>query len=51
MATDNSDETEATPWPQRLFDSVWLLALAAVIYWLLAYVVWGVVDIMSVPMG
>ncbi|MBP1987107.1 hypothetical protein [Halolamina salifodinae] len=47
MATD----TERTPWPQQLLDSIWLLALAAIIFWMLAYVVWGVVDVLTVPVG
>ncbi|GAB7013413.1 hypothetical protein [Halolamina salina] len=44
-------ETENAPWPQQLLDSIWLLALAAIIYWMLAYVVWGVIDVLTVPMG
>ncbi len=46
-----STESETPPWPQQLLDSIWLLALAAIIYWMLAYVVWGVVDVLTVPMG
>lgn len=51
MHTETSDRTEDVPWPQQLLDSIWLLALAAIVYWMLAYVVWGVVDILTVPMG
>ncbi|WP_435116401.1 hypothetical protein [Halolamina sp. C58] len=46
-----STESETPPWPQQLLDSIWLLALAAIIYWMLAYVVWGIVDVLTVPMG
>jgi hypothetical protein len=47
MGTD----TESPPWPQQLLDSIWVLALAAIVFWLLAYVVWGIVDVLTVPMG
>jgi hypothetical protein len=51
MGPDTGTSTEAPPWPQKLLDSVWLLALAAIVFWVLAYVVWGIVDILTVPMG
>jgi len=51
MATNTGEESAEVPWPQQLLDSIWLLALAAILYWVLAYVVWGIVDILSVPMG
>ena len=46
-----STDSETPPWQQQLLDSVWLLALAAIIFWMLAYVVWGIVDVLTVPMG
>jgi len=36
---------------QRLYDRIWLLALAALLFWALSYLVWGFVDVFSVPMG
>ena len=45
-----SNHTE-TPLPQRVYDSIWLLALAALVFWALSYVVWGLLDILSVPVG
>lgn len=51
MAADSTSTSEEIPWPQQLLDSVWLLALAAIIYWVLAYIVWGIIDILTVPMG
>jgi len=33
------------PWPQRLFNSVWVLALAAMLYFFLSYVLWGLIDL------
>lgn len=50
---EGEDQTveSVAPWPQQLLDSEWLLALAAILYFLLSYVVWGVIDIFSVPAG
>jgi len=39
------------PWPQRVFDSVWMLALAAVVFFFLSYVVWGLIDLLSIRSG
>lgn len=39
------------PLMQRLYDRIWLLALAALLWWALSYVVWGFADIFSVPGG
>lgn len=51
MATETDSQSEDVPWPQRLLDSIWLLALAAILYWVLSYIVWGLIDIFGVPMG
>lgn len=40
---------DAPPWPQQLYDSVWLIAGAAIVFWVLSYVIWGLVDILTVP--
>ncbi len=47
-----ASETESDP-PllQRLYDKIWLLALLAVLFWALTYLVWGWLDIISIPMG
>jgi hypothetical protein len=50
MGVDQPDQTDV-PWPQQLLDSVWLLAGLAVVFFTLSYVVWGLVDLMSVPPG
>jgi len=34
---------------QRLYDRIWLLAAAAVLFFVVVYVGWGLVDILSVP--
>lgn len=51
MVEESSERGESPPWQQQLLDSIWLLALAAIVYWMLSYVVWGVVDILTVPLG
>ena len=48
MASTNRDER---PLLQRLYDRIWLLAIAALLFWALTYVVWGLLDIFSVPVG
>ena len=39
------------PLLKRAYDNIWLLALAALVFWTLTYVVWGLIDILSVPAG
>ena len=48
MASSNQDEG---PLLQRVYDRIWLLAGAALLFWALTYVVWGLLDIFSVPAG
>lgn len=51
MTANVSESDEGSPWPQQLLDSIWLLAMAAILYWALVYIVWGVIEILVVPMG
>lgn len=51
MATDAGESTNEAPWPQQLLDSEWLLALAAVLFFTLSYIVWGLIDLLTVPPG
>lgn len=37
------------PTLQRLYDKIWLLAFAAIIFFGLSYVGWGIIDIISAP--
>lgn len=48
MAVDGAESDDA-PWPQQLLDSVWLLAGAALLFWALSYIVWGMIDLLTVP--
>lgn len=48
--TDTSTEPEAEiPFAQRLFNRIWLLAAAALLFFALSYVGWGLWDILTVP--
>ena len=46
-----SSDGNSAPVLKRLYDRIWLLALAALLWWALSYVLWGVFDIFSVPVG
>jgi hypothetical protein len=50
---ESGESTERTgePWPQQLLESPWLLAGAALLYFTLSYIVWGLIDLMSVKPG
>ncbi|GAB3027849.1 hypothetical protein [Natronobiforma cellulositropha] len=49
MTTAQSEDR--IPFMQRLYNRVWLLALLALLFFALSYVVWGLIDIYSVPVG
>lgn len=51
--TVNSSEnnTEDVPVWQKLFDSIWFLAGVALLFFMLSYVVWGMIDLLTIPMG
>jgi hypothetical protein len=51
MASEHSESAADVPWPQQLLDSPWLLAGAALLFFTLSYVVWGLIDLLSVPAG
>lgn len=46
-----SSDASDGPFLQRLYDRIWLLALAALAWWAVSYVIWGFFDIFSVPGG
>lgn len=46
-----SGDTHAPPLLQRAYDRVWLLALIAIAFWAVSYVVWGLLDLLAVPAG
>ena len=50
-AMDTASPDESIPFMQRLYNKIWLLAAAALVFFALSYVVWGLIDIFSVPPG
>jgi hypothetical protein len=44
------DPNEPVPWMQQLLDNPFLLLFLGVMIPMLVYVVWGVVDILTIPM-
>jgi hypothetical protein len=44
-----SESETDPPLLQRLYDRIWLLAVAAVLFWALSYLVWGWLDVASIP--
>jgi len=46
MSTEPTDEI---PLMQRIYNRIWLLAAAALLFFFVVYVGWGLLDITSVP--
>ncbi len=42
---------EEIPVFQHIFDSIWLLAGVAIVFFVLSYVVWGMIDLLTIPLG
>ncbi len=42
-------DPEDIPVMQRLYNRIWLLAVAGILFFFITYVGWGLVDILSVP--
>jgi hypothetical protein len=49
--TDDRTDREPAPLGQRLFESIWVWAAVAILFWFLSYVVWGFVDLTVIPGG
>lgn len=52
-AGDASRESveDDVPIMQKIFDSIWFLAGVAIIFFMLSYIVWGFIDLLTIPMG
>ena len=37
------------PLLQRLYDNIWLLAVASLVFFALSYVGWGLLDLLTLP--
>lgn len=44
-------ERDDVPWPQRLYERPFVLAVLALLFYTLSYVVWGLIDIFSITAG
>ncbi|CAM3224616.1 hypothetical protein RHBI111906_02570 [Rhodothermus bifroesti] len=42
---------QTPPWPQQVFDNLWLLAGAAIVFFVLSYLAWGMIDLLTIPVG
>lgn len=45
------DPNEPVPWMQQLLDNPFLLLFLGVMVPMLLYIVWGVIDILSIPVA
>ena len=45
----SDQQTDEIPVMQRLYNKVWLLALAGILFFFITYLGWGLIDILSVP--
>ena len=50
MSQANHDDEEV-PWMQKLLDNHFLLLFIGVMVPMVVYVLWGVIDILTVPIG
>jgi hypothetical protein len=48
---DEDDETAAVPWMQQLLDNPFLLLFLGVLIPMVVYTLWGVIDILTIPVG
>jgi hypothetical protein len=44
-----SSATDEIPVMQRIYNRIWLLALAALVFFFLVYIGWGLLDLLSLP--
>ena len=49
--TDINDDNEPIPWMQQLLDNPFLLLFIGVAIPMIVYVLWGVIDILTIPLA
>ena len=42
---------EEIPFMQRLYNRIWLLAAASLLFFAVSYVGWGLIDLLTLPTG
>jgi len=47
----NNDENEPIPWMQKLLDNPFILLFLGVMIPMVVYTLWGVIDILTVPLA
>jgi hypothetical protein len=47
----HDNEDEPVPWMQQLLDNPFLLLFLGVLIPMLVYTLWGVIDILTIPVG
>jgi hypothetical protein len=50
-AHDMNSETEPVPWIQQMLDNPFLLLFIGVMVPMVVYTLWGVIDILTVPLA
>ena len=45
------DPDAPVPWQQRFYQNIWVWAGAALLFWLVSYVIWGSVELLILPEG
>ncbi len=49
--SSNDNDNEPVPWLQQLLDNPFLLLFIGVMVPMIIYIVWGMVDIFTIPMA
>jgi hypothetical protein len=49
MSNKSTHDSGDIPAMQRLYNRIWLLAAAAMVFFLVVYVGWGLLDLLSLP--
>ena len=47
----HSERTEDVPWIQEMYDRIWLIGVAALVFFFIMYVGWGLFDVFTTPGG
>ena len=49
--SSNDDDNEPVPWMQQLLDNPFLLLFIGVMVPMIVYTLWGVIDILTIPLA
>lgn len=51
QANESSEDNEPVPWMQRLLDNPFILLFLGVMIPMVVYTLWGVIDILTIPLA